>query len=45
MLKVSVPNNFHNDRKYVVNVIFYEFLGVNYRIECIDNLKKCLFKW
>jgi hypothetical protein len=33
MIKVSIPNNFIPERKYVIDVIFNEFLGIPYQIE------------
>ena len=37
MLKVKVPNNNINERKYILDIILNEFMGLNYQIETYDN--------
>ena len=32
MLKITIPNNNISERKYIVNILFYEFLGLEYEI-------------
>ena len=32
-MKVFVPNNFKEERKYIVNILLNEYLGLNYEIE------------
>lgn len=33
MLKITIPNNFPSERQYIIEVIFREFLGLDYTIE------------
>ncbi|MEG9296036.1 polysaccharide deacetylase family protein [Mangrovibacillus sp. Mu-81] len=33
MLKISIPNNFIPERKYAVDVVFNDFLGIPYEVE------------
>lgn len=37
MLKITIPNNNINERKYVVDIIFNEFLGLYFYIEIGSN--------
>ncbi len=38
MLKINIPNNFLPERKYIVNILFDEFLGLKYKVE-FKNIK------
>jgi len=33
MIKITIPNNNIYERKYIINILFYEFLGLNYIID------------
>ncbi|MCF6365112.1 MAG: polysaccharide deacetylase family protein [Bacteroidales bacterium] len=44
-LKIRIPNNNIQERKYIVDIIFSEFLGINYKIEIVElNSYKILFQ-
>jgi hypothetical protein len=36
MIKITIPNNNINERKYIIGVIFNEFLGLDYKIVACD---------
>jgi hypothetical protein len=38
MLKLRLPNNCHNERRYVIGVILGEFLGIEFEIDWVDSL-------
>ena len=33
MIKINIPNNNLNERKYIIDIIFNEFLGLDYHLE------------
>ena len=33
MIKINIPNNFLSERKYIVDILFDEFLGLKYVID------------
>lgn len=33
MIKITIPNNNINERKYIIDIVFDEFLGLHYEIE------------
>jgi hypothetical protein len=33
MIKIQIPNNNTNERKYIIDILFNEFLGLKYKIE------------
>jgi len=37
MIQIFIPNNNINERKYIINVIFKEFLGLDYNISIYNN--------
>ena len=39
MIKINVPNNFLPERKYIISIIFGEFLGLKYLIDVNNNTK------
>jgi hypothetical protein len=39
MVNIKIPNNNINERKYIIGIIFDEFLGLDYDIEVQNNLK------
>jgi hypothetical protein len=39
LIKITIPNNNIEERKYILNIIFNEFLGLNYKIEINENIK------
>ncbi len=39
MIKIIIPNNNINERKYIIDILFNEFLGLEYSIEIIENSK------
>jgi hypothetical protein len=39
MISIKIPNNNINERKYIIDIIFNEFLGLNYKIEINNDLK------
>jgi len=43
MIVIVIPNNNINERKYIINVMFGEFLGVDYKIEQKDILNYEIF--
>ena len=38
MIKIKIPNNNLNERKYIIDVLFGEFLGLEYEIK-VENRK------
>jgi len=38
MIKINIPNNFLLERKYIIGIIFGEFLGLKYKVE-LKNIK------
>jgi peptidoglycan/xylan/chitin deacetylase (PgdA/CDA1 family) len=52
MIQIFVPNNNIEERKYIINIIFSEFLGLNYELKIgstdyeiiLENSKKIVFK-
>ena len=40
MLKINIPNNFLPERKYIIDILFNEFLGLKYKINVKDIAKK-----
>lgn len=40
MLKLTVPSDFSPERKYIIKVIFQEYLGLDYSLETEESLKK-----
>ena len=52
MIKLKIPNNNLNERKYILDIIFNEFLGLEYKIETgsknyeilLENNKKLIIK-
>jgi len=39
MIKINIPNNFLPERKYIISIIFGEFLGFKYVIDVNNNTK------
>jgi hypothetical protein len=39
VIQIFIPNNNINERKYIIDIIFNEFLGLNYKIEINNDLK------
>lgn len=39
MLLINIPNNFISERKYIISIIFKEFLGISYIIQTCNNIK------
>jgi hypothetical protein len=39
MIKINIPNNFLPERKYIINILFGEFLELEYKINVIDGIK------
>lgn len=39
MLKINIPNNFLPERKYIISIIFGEFLGLEYEINSNNKTK------
>lgn len=37
MIVITLPNNFLAERTYIVDIIFFEFLGLEYKVETKDN--------
>jgi len=37
MLKITIPSNNKNERKYIIDIIFNEFLGLEYKLEIGSN--------
>ncbi len=37
MLKINIPNNFLPERKYIIDILFDEFLGLKYNIHVKDG--------
>jgi hypothetical protein len=37
MIKISIPNNNINERQYVIEVVFHEFLGIEYELNISSN--------
>ena len=33
MIKIKIPNNNSNENKYILDIIFNEFLGLEYSLE------------
>ncbi len=52
MIKIRIPNNNTNERKYILDIIFNEFLGLEYKLEIgsieyeivLENGKKLIIK-
>ena len=54
MIKINIPNNFLSERKYIVDILFDEFLGLKYVIDVnndtnnydiiLENGKKIIIK-
>ena len=56
MLKITIPNNNIAERKYILDIIFDEFLGLEYKVEArrekgegdweieLENGSKLIFK-
>jgi len=38
MITINIPSNFLQERKYIIDIIFDEFLGLKYKVE-IKNIK------
>ncbi|GAH31517.1 unnamed protein product, partial [marine sediment metagenome] len=32
MIDINIPNNFIQERKYIIEILFEEFLGIHYKI-------------
>jgi len=39
MIKITIPNNNIAERQYIIDVIFNEFLGVDYKLEIRNTIK------
>jgi len=39
MIKINIPNNYLAERKYIIDIFFDEFLGLNYVINVKDETK------
>jgi hypothetical protein len=39
MIKIKIPNNNTNERKYIIDILFNEFLGLSYNIEIEEIVK------
>jgi hypothetical protein len=39
MIKIKIPSNNIEERKYILDIIFNEFLGLDYQIEINENIK------
>jgi len=52
MIKIKIPNNNINERKYILDILFIEFLGLDYNLEIgskdyeinLENGKKLIIK-
>ena len=40
MIKVKIPDNFISERSYIIEILFKEFLGLNYNIEIVENIQE-----
>jgi len=41
MIKITISNNNIQERKYILDIIFNEFLGLKYEVECKKEKIKC----
>lgn len=39
MIKIKIPNNNLNEREYIINILFNEFLGLKYKVEISDKIE------
>ena len=37
MLKIQLPNFFQNEHLYILNILFTNYLGLNYEVEFYEN--------
>jgi len=44
MIKINIPNNNINERKYIIDILFNEFLGLEYNIEYCSNSYEIILK-
>lgn len=40
-MKITIPNNNLNERKYIIDILFNEFLGLKYTLEINNDVKNC----
>lgn len=43
MIKIDIPNNFIEERTYIIDVIFGYFLGLRYIVEPVSNNDDCYY--
>ena len=44
MIEISTNNSFMEEKKYIFEVIFNDFLGINYSINFVDSLNSFIIK-